>query len=551
MLIRAVGRGLHALENRIAWWSRHKGPAIVLAGTISLTARALLLPVLPIPKPAIQDEFSYLLASDTFASGRLANPTPPFAAHFETLQVIMRPTYASKYPPLSSLMMALGQKLAGEAWIGVWMSTGILSAVLCWALQGWLPPVWAFAGSLIAIARIGIVSYWTESYWGGTCAAIGGALVIGALPRLMRRSRPGPAIALAAGLAILANTRPYEGLVLAIGCSALLIFALAKRPLAIGRLCKAVGLPMMLVLLPAAAWMGYYNYRVTGNPLEMPYLAHEKQYSVRSPLLWQTTGPSRAPVYSNAFLRDFWTVAAANENQSARDHWLKAHASDLITLGRFYLGWPLIICMIGFARPLWRDPAARCALVLSAAFYAGSAFDARLFPHYAAPATALVYILAASSLRAVRNAWPGSFVERQYVTWGVIGVFTLTTAAGLLQPANRYLFGPIDYHVRAKRAVILERLRSVAGKHLVLVRYGARHEMYEELVYNSADLDGSQVVWARSLGTEEDRRLIEYYVHRRVWLVEEDGEPVLSPYTPGREKGTITSNLDGPAASRF
>src|ERR1700730_13784804 len=106
-------------------------------------------------------------------------------------------------------MKPLSQRITGEPWVGVWLATGILCASLCWALQGWLPPVWAFAGSLLALGRVGVVSYWSESYWGGTCAAMGGALVIGAVPRLMRRLRPGAALAFAGGLAILANTRPY------------------------------------------------------------------------------------------------------------------------------------------------------------------------------------------------------------------------------------------------------------------------------------------------------------------------------------------------------
>ena len=541
-MLHALARWLEAVESRLCWLARHRWFAILLVGAVSLTARALLLPVLPIPKAAIQDEFSYLLASDTFAAGRLANPTPPFAEHFETLQELLHPTYASRYPPLSGLVLALGQRIAGEPWIGVWLSTGILCAALCWALEGWLPPVWALAGSLLALIRIGVVSYWTESYWGGTCAAIGGALVIGALPRLIRRLRPGPAVAFAAGLAVLANTRPYEGLILAAASAAWLIFALIRFRVQIRRIARGLIAPMALLLVPVGGWMAYYNYRVTGHALEMPYLAYERHYVFQSPVLWQTH-PNAGMVYSNAFLRDFWTVAAAAENQSAREHWLKAHVSDLITLGHFFLGWPLVVCMIATIRPLWRDAAARTALFVAAAFYTGAAFDARLFPHYAAPATALVYILAASSLRAARNAWPGGFAERRYVTWAVLGAFALTTSMAWLRPENRYLFGPIDYHVRAKQASVSASLESEPGRHLVLVRYGGGHDLYEELVFNRADIERSRVIWARSLGSEQDDRLIRYFSGRQVWLLEEDGDVKLTRYPASQDEGVLTTQL--------
>ena len=172
---------LAALESAFVRLAERKTLAILVAGLLPLVARALLLPILPVPRPAIQDEFSYLLASDTFASGRLANPTPAFAEHFETLQELIRPAVRIEVSAaLGSGDGGSAQKLTGEPWVGVWLSMGVLCAVLCWALQGWLPAVWALAGTLIAVLHIGIVSYWTESYWGGTCAAIGGALLIGA-----------------------------------------------------------------------------------------------------------------------------------------------------------------------------------------------------------------------------------------------------------------------------------------------------------------------------------------------------------------------------------
>ena len=525
---------LAALEGAFARLAARKTAAIVITGLLPLVLRAILLPVLPIPRPAVQDEFSYLLAADTFASGRLANPTPALAEHFETPQVLMRPAYASKYPPLSGLTMALGQKLTGQPWVGVWLSMGVLCACICWALQGWLPAVWALAGSWIAVLHIGIVSYWTESYWGGTCAALGGALLIGALPRLIERPRIPAALAFALGLAVLANTRPFEGSVFAAVCSGWLFIAWVRRRAVVTQVLRSAILPMALLLIPIAAWMAYYNFRVTGNALELPYVAHDRQYALRAPLLW----PAReqpAPAYSNSFLRVFWQ-ADRDAKQEAQQQIATNHVWDFAVFVGFLIGWPLALCALLVARPLWRDPVARQALLLGLLAYIGPALDTRVFPHYAASEAVLAYIVAACALRAIRNAWSG--VDGAYLMWAALTVFVLPTFFGLLTPANRCLLGSTQY-LNAEHMAMEDRLNQQPGEHLVLVRYGPKtmdavvhHKNYQELVYNHARIDESKIVWARSLGAERDAELIRHYPHRDVWIVEEDGGVILTRWPP-------------------
>jgi hypothetical protein len=115
-------------------------------GVVVLLIRGALLPLWPIPKPTIYDEFSYILQADTFAHGRLTNPTHPLWPFFESAYVLEHPTYASKYPPGQSLAMAAGQVLLGDPWFGVWLSCGVMMSALVWALECWLPAGGAWVG---------------------------------------------------------------------------------------------------------------------------------------------------------------------------------------------------------------------------------------------------------------------------------------------------------------------------------------------------------------------------------------------------------------------
>jgi hypothetical protein len=168
--------------------------------------------------------------------------------------------------------------------------------------------------------------------------------------------------------------------------------------------------------------------------------------------------------------------------------------------------------------------------MLLAAFAALTAVECRMVPHYAAPATALIFCLAAWSLRILRRYWAGRRIEALYVTWAVLALFAAETGWRLSTPAGRYFTSGPDYHQTAKRERALAQIASEPGKQLVLVKYGPKHDLFEELVYNPADIDSARVVWARSLGPQLDRALLEYYRGRKIWLAEENGDLQVTPY---------------------
>ena len=515
-------RWFSRVERSLSTFARRPRLAVLSCGLSALALRLALLPWLPAPLPYINDEFSFLLAGDTFAHGRITNLPHPMWVHFETFHVIFQPTYASMYPPLQGLVLAAGQVFAHGPFWGVWLSVGIMCAAFCWMLQAWLPPSWALLGGMLPVMRFGVLSYWDNSYWGGALAATGGALVLGALPRAMRQQGVRDAILMAVGVAMLANTRPYEGMMLsgAVGIT-LVLWAIRKGSVAGPLLCRVV-LPMLLVLAIAGVAMGYYFWRVTGSPTKMPQQLNRDTYAIARYFYWQTAYPE--PAYHHKAMRDFYDVELSEFNHARTLSGAFLQYSKASARGWAFFVSPVLTLPLLFLPEVMRARRLRFLLIAGAIGVASSALVIFFNINYVAPIAPVIVAVLVQGMRHLRlwkfdGKHSGVFLVRAIVIMCVVMVPIQThLLAGAPAPRTWAAIGP-------ERTAITARLAALTGPQLVLVRYDSDHDPMLEWVYNGADIDKQKVVWARDMGPTQNDELLRYYSKRTVWLLDPDTVP--------------------------
>jgi hypothetical protein len=529
MAPRAGAGFFRAIAAPLARLARRPCLSLCIIGLAPIVLRLLLQPLLHTPQPAIHDEYAHLLAGDTFAHGRLANVPHPMWIFFESMHILQQPMYASMYPPAQGFFLAAGQIVFARPWAGVLMSVGLMCAAILWMLQGWFSPSWAFFGAALAVIRVGLFSYWMNSYWGGAPAAIGGALALGALPRLWKRSRPRDGALLGIGLVLLANARPYEGFFFSLPILAALVW---RRP----NLRALV--PCASLLVAGMLATTYYNWRVTGDPFQFPEQLQRSQYGIYPNLIFQPSRPT--PTYNHAVLGEFYVNREASyrlmpDTIGTFFQFLAARAE---TCWFFFLGPVFTLPFLFAPQALFRKKVAillACFLSLTAAV----AIEAWvLSPHYYAPACCVIYAFIVQSLR----------VLRQYILrgrpFGLALVRMIPLICVLLigvrlaaEPLNIPLLGfPFTWSGLSfgnyDRTRVLAALREQPGKSLVIVRYGPRHNPEDEWVFNGADIDRSTVVWAREMDQGNDR-LLDYFKDRAVYLIEPDSDRIhVRPYVP-------------------
>jgi hypothetical protein len=529
---RLGNRWFTAIERACEKFASHKTLAIVTAFLAPIAIRLVLLPIFPIRPPGVHDEFSYLLAADTFAHGRLANPPHPMWIFLDTFHVLQHPTYASMYPPAQGAVLAIGQ-LLGNPWIGVLLSMGAMFAALLWMLQGWLPPKWALLGAGLPFLQFGIFSYWMNGYWGGAVPAIGGALVMGALPRIFRKQHPRDGLLLGLGIAILSNSRPFEGLVLCVPVAiALTWWLFSKRSPAFRITFPRVIAPIVSVLLLTVLFIGYYNWRVTQNPFMLPHTLDDNLHLSVSNFVWPVQKPPMQ--YANPQFESFYNNWTRRQYNRTWADLQRISLNKVFYFQRFYLGTALLVPFLAFPWILF-DRRTRLLLwqfiLCSLGLFAVVWFN----PHYAAPLLATFLCLLVQMFRHMRR-WK---IEERPVGVGLTRAIVLFTAVSFAICT----YHPFQDHRTAyglgwgepnwQRADIAAQLNSTQGDHLVIVRYSlTHHNVLREWVYNDADIDHAHIVWAREIPGVDIGPLLNHYKDRSIWLVEADSFPVkVVPYS--------------------
>ncbi len=519
-----IGKLSSPIERSLSKAAQRPWLAISIAAAAPLALRLLLLSMYPPPSPIVHDDFSYLLQADTFALGRVTNPTPPFWHHFESLFIFCTPTYNSQYEPAQALFLAAAKVITGQPWWGVYVGMGLLFGTVCWALGQCVPWRWALAGSLLLAMQFGVFGYWMNSYFGGGISATGGALIFGGLIRARKRRDNWALAVTALGFIIVAASRPAEALLWGV---AGVLFLLPRIPPA-----RALA-PAALVLIAGVSGLLWYNWRVTGHALEPPYLHNLRLYGTPQPYFWQrpvTITNFRYPEfqdiykYQRKFYDQRYSLIGLAHGWARRviDSWL------------FYIG-PVLLIPFFWLPLLWRDQRIRPWIIAIALFAFDHLTYHRWYPQHSAPEVVLLGLILVQCWRRVR-LWQfrGTPVGRAFTellpVCGFIGL-VIPVAAKTTEPylpasmkRIQILWQP-QFLTDSPRDQIIRKLEEMGGKHLIFVHYRPDHNSHHEWVYNGADIPGSRIIWARQEGRQSDSALAAYFADHRAWILDADADP--------------------------
>jgi hypothetical protein len=496
--------------------------SVALVIGLALVCRALLLPWVGVPQPRINDEYSYLMMGDTFAHLRLANPTPPARQHFETFHVNLTPTYHSKYPVSQGVALAAGELLFRQPWIGIYLGTAILCGAICWALQAFVPSGWALIGGILAVFRLALFSYWMNSYWGGSLAALGGALALGSAVRLVEEGRPSRerfwlSCGFGISLLILATSRPFEGFAFSLPLLGYVAYKVVRGVQQRQLDFRATAVPVIAIGCAGLAFMGFYNLRTTGDLRKMPYVLYERTYATIPLFIGQHVHrdePAHDPVFAKYYEVEYAEHGLAQTGTLSGLIGFQVERASVNWF--FFIGPALSIpALLGL---LFCVKKRQLLLVLACAVTTAIAVGLCTFTqvHYYAPATVAVYVFVVEGLLYLwQHEGHG---EHAFALAAILTVLVTCLSRQTATAAMNARFLMPD-----TRKLVTQQIAGKPGKQLVVVAYDmSRHYPGDELVHNGADFDAEKILWARSKGEGNDADLCTAFGDRTFWMVTTD-----------------------------
>jgi hypothetical protein len=283
--------------------------------------------------------------------------------------------------------------------------------------------------------------------------------------------------------------------------------------------------PLGAGLLIVAGAMGYYNFRITGDALRMPFVEYSDQYDIYPKFWFLPTRP--APPYRDEVMRQL------------HSEWERGDYDRMRTAGGFIstilvrswqllatLVQPLVLVVPLFAGiAVWRLGGLGWIWLALGIFVLGMWAESWFLPHYSAPAipATLLLVVAGWQWLADWRLWNGRLGR----------ILFFATFCGLVAGAVGWAAAPPTTERFGRADLIASFPQLQEGRHLVFVRYLPGHLLDDEWVYNAADLPGERIVWARAMG-ESDLSVIQYFAGRQVWLLEVGQDNLrIDPYLAG------------------
>lgn len=484
------------------------------------------------------------LAAETFADGRLANPSIPGGEFLQTYLTLQNPAYAAGIPPGEALPLAVGYAL-GDPLLGLWLGAGGLAFCVAWMIAGWASPRWAILGTAFSVLWLGTFSSWSQSYEGHAAAACGIALAWGAARRhsVSRAFRHSLILALALG---------WTGL-----CGPMaLLFAAPPVLFLWWRTVRKARLPLPRALLPLFLGLGLagavqmtINHAVTGDPLTSPAGLYAEKYDNNPTFLWQRKGDY--PRYDFVRMEQYDLLVTEPRSTLATpalETWLKRLGGSL----EFYLGVPALLLIVA---------ALATGLTRWGRWYVGAALFTLLsalvvlpYDHGCAAAlAALGPLLVVWSARSLlnRRRWRDTVRLR-----GVLLCGALVGACALARGTALKPVPAVDRHVAYQKELSGYLLNEEGGEHVVVVNYDPLVDPRVEYVYNSAHPENQPIIWARWNDQINGADFFNHFKNRKMWVlwVSPEGMPELRRFqwqtgSASPEPAAVATPDSGPSAA--